>query len=250
MQIDWFQILASIINFFIILFILQKLLYKPVIKAMEERQVRIEKSQKEADEKMENAKELVNEYQNKMAEVEDEKTSIINQARIEARERKESLLEDYKKEADKKRASYLKEIQDEKANFIANLRKTMGESAVKIARQILDMISSKELEREVFKSFIEELEVLQENIEDKRTLKEEKNVELYSARELSDSEKELIDKELKRGLKNLETVEFNVNPDLVLGYELNLETYTVHTSIKNYLDKVEENILKMLEKDD
>src|SRR5665648_591135 len=108
MQISWFEIVAQIINFFIILFILQKLLYKPVIKAMDERQVRIQKSQKEADEKMDNAKELISEYNHKMAEVEDEKSSIINQARIEAKERKDSLLEDYKKEADRKRDSYLK----------------------------------------------------------------------------------------------------------------------------------------------
>ncbi len=250
MQISWFEIIAQIINFFIILFILQKLLYKPVIAAMNERQVRIQKSQKEADEKMDRARELISEYKDKMAEVEDEKSSIINQARIEAKEKKESLLEDYKNEADRKRSSYLKEIQDEKSNFIDNLRKTMGESAVKIASHILEMISSSELEEEVFKSFIEELDHLEDNIEDKRTLEDERTTELYSARELSDSEKETIEKALKESLKNLETIEFNVDPGLVLGYELNLETYTVHTSIKNYLDTVEADILKMLEKDD
>lgn len=250
MQITLFGVIAQIINFFLMLFILQKLLYKPVIKAMEERQIRIQKSQKEADEKMSNAKELISEYKDKMAEVEDEKASIINQARIEAKEKKDSLLEDYKKEADRKRESYLKEIQDEKANFIDNLRKTMGESAVKIASRILEMVSSKELEEEVFKSFIEELSNLEENIEDIRYLDDERNTELYSARELSDKEKQTIEKALKESLKNLETIEFNVNPDLILGYELNLETYTVHTSIQNYLDGVEDDILKMLEKDD
>ena len=250
MHISWFEIIAQIINFFLILFILQKLLYKPVIKAMDERQVRIQKSQKEADEKMDRAKELISEYKNKMAEVEDEKSSIINQARIEAKDKKESLLEEYKIEADRKRSSYLKEIQDEKSNFIDNLRKTMGESAVKIASSILEMISSKELEEEVFKAFIEELNHLEENIEDKRTLEGERNTELYSSRELLDSEKKAIEKALRTSLKNLETIEFNVDPELVLGYELNLETYTLHTSIKNYLDGVEADILKMLEKDD
>lgn len=205
---------------------------------------------KEADEKMDNAKKLINEYKNKMAEVEDEKSEIINQARVEAKEKKEILLEEYKIEADRKRSSYLKEIQDEKSNFIDNLRKTMGESAVKIASHILDMISSKELEDEVFKSFIEELNHLEENIEDKRYLEDERNTELYSARELSDSEKGTIEKALKGSLKKLETIEFNVDPKLILGYRLNLETYTLHTSIKNYLDAVEQDILKMLEKDD
>ena len=250
MQISWFGVIAQVINFFLMLFILQKLLYKPVVKAMDERQISIQKSQKEADEKMNNAKELISEYKDKMAGVEDEKSSIINQARIEAKEKKESLLEDYKTEADRKRASYLKEIEDEKKNFIDNLRKTMGQSAVKIASHILEMISSKDLEDEVFNSFIGELNNLENNIEEKRTLKDEKQVILNSARELSDGEKDQIQQKLKETLKNLETIEYNVDPDLVLGYELNLETYTVHTSIKNYLDAVESDILKMLEKDD
>ena len=250
MQITWFGVIAQVINFFLMLFILQKLLYKPVVKAMDERQISIQKSQKEADEKMNNAKELISEYKDKMAGVEDEKSSIINQARIEAKEKKESLLEDYKTEADRKRASYLKEIEDEKKNFIDNLRKTMGQSAVKIASHILEMISSKDLEDEVFNSFIGELNNLENNIEEKRTLKDEKQVILNSARDLSDGEKDQIQEKLKETLKNLETIEYNVEPDLVLGYELNLETYTVHTSIKNYLDAVESDILKMLEKDD
>ena len=250
MQITWFGVIAQVINFFLMLFILQKLLYKPVVKAMDDRQISIQKSQKEADEKMNNAKELISEYKDKMAVVEDEKSSIINQARIEAKEKKESLLEDYKTEADRKRASYLKEIEDEKKNFIDNLRKTMGQSAVKIASHILEMISSKDLEDEVFNSFIGELNNLENNIEEKRTLKDEKQVILNSARELSDGEKDQIQQKLKETLKNLETIEYNVDPDLVLGYELNLETYTVHTSIKNYLDAVESDILKMLEKDD
>lgn len=250
MQITWFGVLFQIINFFILLFILQKLLYKPVIKAMDERQVSIQKSQKEADAKMEKAKELISDYKDKMELVEDEKSSIINQARVEAKEKKESLLEDYKTEADRKRASYLKEIEDEKSNFIDNLRKTMGQSAVKVASHILTMVSSKELEDEVFKSFIEELNNLENTIQDRRTLQDERQTELYSARELTVTEKSGIQEALKKSLKNLEAIEFNVDPNLVLGFELNLATYTVHTSIKNYLDEVEKDILKMLEKDD
>lgn len=250
MQISLFGVIAQVINFFIMLFILQKLLYKPVVKAMDERQISIQKSQKEADEKMENAKELISEYKDKMAVVEEEKSSIISQARIEAKEKKQSLLDDYQKEADRKRASYLKEIEDEKANFIDNLRKTMGQSAVKIASHILGMVSSRDLEDEVFNAFIKEIKDLDKNIEDKRTLKDERQVILNSARELEAREKEEIEEALKKTLNNLESIEYNIQEDLILGYELNLETYTLHTSIKNYLDSVEEDILKMLEKDD
>ena len=69
MQIEWFEIIAMIINFFLTLFILQKLLYKPVVKAMDERQERIQKAQIEAEAKMEDAKKLISDYDKKIADI-------------------------------------------------------------------------------------------------------------------------------------------------------------------------------------
>lgn len=247
MEISWFEIIVQIINFFIILFILQKLLYKPVINAMEQRQERIQKSQIEADEKMEEANELIIEYDGKIADIDKEKRDILDDARKQAQDRKESLLEDYKEEAENKRKSYLKEIEDEKDNFINNLRKNLGKNAVKIASHILNTISSKELEKEVFNTFIANLKNLNENIPDSNALQEENYLNLHSSRDLSEMEKQTIENILKDQVVNLKKINYEVNDSLILGYELNLETYTVHTNIKNYLNQIERDIVKSLE---
>lgn len=248
MQIDWFEIVAQIINFFIILFILQKLLYKPVMNMMETRQERIQKDQIEAEEKMNKAEELISEYDTKIAGVEDEKREILDDARDKAQERKQELLEIYKEEAENKRQVYLDEIEDEKELFIKNLRKKLGQNAVKIASHILSNISSKELEDEIFNTFLENIRNLKENIEEPGLLDEEKDIELYSAEELSQDKKEQIKEVLGEQVENLDHLEFEVDEDLILGYQLSLETYTVHTDIKNYLDSIEEEIIEEIEK--
>ena len=248
MQIDWFEIVAQIINFFIILFILQKLLYKPVINMMETRQERIQKDQIEAEEKMNKAEELISEYDTKIAGVEDEKREILDDARDQAQERKQELLEIYKEEAENKRQVYLNEIEDEKELFIKNLRKKLGQNAVKLASHILSNISSKELEDEIFNTFLENIRNLKDNIEEPGLLDEEKDIELYSAEELSQDKKEKIKEVLGEQVENLDHLEFAVDEDLVLGYQLSLETYTVHTDIKNYLDSIEEEIIEEIEK--
>ena len=248
MQIDWFEIVAQIINFFIILFILQKLLYKPVINMMETRQERIQKDQIEAEEKMNKAEELISEYDTKIAGVEDEKREILDDARDQAQERKQELLETYKEEAENKRQVYLDEIEDEKELFIKNLRKKLGQNAVKIASHILSNISSKELEDEIFNTFLENIRNLKDNIEEPGLLDEEKDIELYSAEELSQDKKEKIKEVLGEQVENLDHLEFEVDEDLILGYQLSLETYTVHTDIKNYLDSIEEEIIEEIEK--
>ena len=247
MQISWFEIIAQIINFFIILFILQKLLYKPVMKAMATRQERIQKSQIEADERMNDANKLISEYDKKIADIDTEKREILNVARKAAQEKKQSLLDSYQKEAENKRISYLKEIDDEKENFIKKLRKNLGESAVKIASHILETISSKQLEDEVFTTFIENLKTLKEKIPDANFLKEEEHIDLYSSREISSEEKQKIETILGSQIENLKEINYEVDDTLILGYELNLKTYTVHTNIRNYLDNIEKDILKNLE---
>lgn len=249
MQISWFEIAAQIINFFIILFILQKLLYKPVINAMKERQKRIQEAQKEAELKMNKANKLIDEYNKKMADIEEDKREIIFETRKQAQEKKENILENFKQEAEAKRKIYLKEIEDEKQSFIDNLRIKIGTNAVKIASHILNTISSKELEEEVFKSFINELKNLNKNVVDQKLLENERNLNLYSKTAISLDERQIIEDILKSQLINLQNISYKIDEDLVLGYELNLETYTVHTSIKNYLGEMENYILKSIQND-
>lgn len=247
MQISWFEIVAQIVNFFIILFILQKLLYKPVVNAMETRQERIQKSQIEADEKMEEAEGLIGEYDKKIADIESEKREILDDARNAAQEKKEELLEDYREEAENKRKAYLKEIEDEKEHFINKLRKNLGQNAMKIASHILTTISSKELEEEVFNTFTSNLRNLGEDLPDKDVLNEEKYLDVISSKALSDDKKKTIEDILKRQMKSIEKINYEVDESLVLGYELDLETYTVHTNIRNYLDNIEKDIIENLE---
>lgn len=247
MQINWFEIVAQVINFFLILFILQKLLYKPVINAMKSRQERIEKSQIEADEKYKEAEELVIQYDGKIAEIDKEKREILEDARNQAQEKKESLLVDYKEEAENKRKAYLKEIEDEKEHFIVKLRKNLGENAVKIASHILNTISSRELEEEVFNTFVSNLKDLEENLPNKEVLIEEDYVNILSSRNLTDDKKKTIESILKAQMKNIKNVNFQVDESLILGYELDLETYTVHTNIKHYLENIEKEIINNLD---
>jgi F-type H+-transporting ATPase subunit b len=246
MNISWFEIIAQIINFFIILFILQKLLYKPVMKAMKERQERIQKSQIEANAKMKDATELMDTYDKKMQDIQKEKREILEEARTQAQEKKEGLLEDYKNEAEHKRRVYLKEIEDEKENFTRHLRENLGESAVKIASHILNDISSKELQSEVFNTFILRLKNLNRDIPDPEDLTDEDHAKIHSFSALSQYEKKTVEEVLGDQLKNVKEISYEMDSELVLGYELHLETYTIHTNIKNYLDEIEKDIIENL----
>ncbi|UJF16458.1 hypothetical protein LZ578_04960 [Jeotgalibaca sp. MA1X17-3] len=73
MEISWFEIAAQIVNFFVLLIILQYFFYKPITKAMADRKERILKAEKAADSKMSEAEELIKTYDDKIEDIESEK---------------------------------------------------------------------------------------------------------------------------------------------------------------------------------
>lgn len=248
MNINWFEIVAQMINFFILLFLLHKLLYKPVTKAMEQRLERISKDKNEADAKMKDANELIEKYENKMAGLKEKEKKILEHSKEEAQEKKEALIEQYKKEAQEKGDEFLKEIQEEKENFLNELRKSLGKNALKVASNILSILSKSELKESVFNSFMEKIKNL-----DKEALKDEDNsddqtFELLASEPLSDQQKTYFEEKLKE-IINYKSIDYKIDDKLIVGYELKLDTITVHTNIKKYLDEAEKNILKTLEKE-
>ena len=87
MQINWFEVFAQILNFFILLFLLNKFLFKPVMAAMEKREEEIANTVKNAEVKLAEAESLVENYEKKISEIklqEDEKMEVM--ARIRYRQ--------------------------------------------------------------------------------------------------------------------------------------------------------------------
>ena len=248
MNINWFEIIAQMINFFILLFILHKLFYKPVIKSMEGRQQRIRDKQDEADEKMKKADELIALYERKTKELENNKEKQLEEASNKADEKREALIATYKEEAEEKRRDYMNEVEEEQEHFMQEVRTILGKNAVKIAAHILEMISGDDLDNKSFDAFMEKVRSL-----DRETLHEEaetgeERILMISSKIMAKDQKETLEEVLREKLDTFRGIDYQVDEELIHGYELKLETLTVHTNIKKYVQESEKQVLQTLEK--
>ncbi|MDW7671751.1 MAG: hypothetical protein SCK57_08370 [Bacillota bacterium] len=248
MNINWFEIIAQMINFFILLFLLYKVFYKPVNKAMDDRQQRIRDNQKKAEEKMKKADALIETYNHNLAELEKEKDQQVEMAKQQAQEKKEELMAAYKEEAAQKRSDYIKEVDEEQERFIHDLRAALGHNAVKIAEHILGAFSEAKLSEKVFESFVKKVEEI-----DEETLKEDmeskdERIILLSSEKLSEEQKETLEKVIKEKVGTYKEIAYEVDDALIQGYELKLETLTVHTNVRKYLEEAEKNIQEIIRK--
>lgn len=104
MQIQLAQILFQIINFGVVVGALTFLLYKPVVKTLQNRSKKIEEGQKAADE-------VIREKE----EIEDMKKSVSNSAKREASE----IIAEAREQADAKKKELMAKAKDEVKAFVA-----------------------------------------------------------------------------------------------------------------------------------
>ena len=76
MELSWATFFLEIINFLVLVWILKRFLYKPVLEAIGHRKAVIDKTLADADAKEAGAQALVEQYQNRLAEWENEKEKL------------------------------------------------------------------------------------------------------------------------------------------------------------------------------
>ncbi|MEA3355672.1 MAG: F0F1 ATP synthase subunit B [Patescibacteria group bacterium] len=99
MEIHWYQLLFQIINFGILIFVLNKFLYKPIITIISQRNKKIQDSIKVAERNLKEKAQL-DEFKKKIRfKAEKEATEVLNQAKKQADQRSKIIIQDAKKEA-------------------------------------------------------------------------------------------------------------------------------------------------------
>lgn len=248
MSINWFEIVSYVINFFVLLFILQKIFYKPVIKIMAERQARIDESLASALGKEEEAKELMKSYKEKLKQVDKTKDNILKEAKIEAKQRKEQWLIQYQEEATEKRQHYFNELVEEKETFSAALQDQMVLGAIDIASGLLDETKTNDWEESLFSSLISKLKSYEFPAPLEEMASDESKLVFVSAHEVSEDKKNALEKALTESEFRKESLQYKEDESLVLGYELQTPSHTIYANVKNYLENSKEKLSSLLDR--
>ena len=91
MQIDWITVAAQIAYFLVLVWLLQRFLYRPITRAMARREEEIEKRLAEAKEARKDAEDEAETLRGKQSDLKDEKDQILDDARQEAESLRERL---------------------------------------------------------------------------------------------------------------------------------------------------------------
>lgn len=249
MLIDWFTVIAQILNFLVLVWLLKRFLYQPVLQAIERRENKIKGQLQEAEDKIAQAEEERQAFRQKKEEFEDTRAERFREMKEEVRRSRKTLLAEARDEAAALRAQLLASVKEEKESLNREISRRMQEEVFAISRKVLRDLATAELEEQVVHTFVKKIQQLGESareplIEALRRAPEA--VVVRSAFALPEAQQQEIEVALSRLAREEVPCRFEVAPDKILGIEVRAGGSKMGWSVAEYLYSLEQVLSDIL----
>ncbi len=245
MAIDWITTIAQIINFLVLVALLRIFLFRPIVKAMDERNAKIASRLAEAEEKRNQAEQEKELYQAKNLELENIREEKLTQVKMETESLKKKLIKNAREEVGQIQTKWQETLQEEKNSFLAELRRRACEQTCAVARNALRDLANSDLQKmviDVFLKRLKEIEKMEREVIHKSLILSNNKVTVQTAFEIPAETRNLIIHLLQEQFSKEIIVKFISSSDLIFGVELIAHDQKIAWSLEHYLEELEENL--------
>ena len=247
MLIDWFTVLAQIGNFLILMWLLKRFLYKPVLDAIDAREKRIADLLNETEISQQQAEQQQVNLTKKNQMFSDEQSSLLKKAEVKAESIKQKMLEAASQEVSEKRSQWLSSLQKEQYNLDHDIAKRTQQEVFHVARKALKDLSDVSLEKQIIHVFIKQLEQLSPQQRQQFSGNTQGNLIIRSSMALDEEDKKILQKEITKVFKTQSPMHFVVDEKLLSGIEIVGSGHKLSWNIDDYLSSLEDSIASLVE---
>jgi len=147
----------TVVTFVVLMLVLKKFAWKPILTALDQRESAIKESLEKAEKAKEEAQKILDENQANLAKAEEESKKIISQSRAYAEKLKEQILQESKVEAKKIIEEASAEIDRKKDAAFDELKGQVAEIAIQAAEKILKENLDKNTQTKIVDKYISEI---------------------------------------------------------------------------------------------
>lgn len=242
MLMDWFTVGAQVLNFLILVWLMKRFLYKPILNAIDAREKRIARELADADTKKAEAQKERDEFQKKNEQFDRERAALLTKATDEAKTERQRLLDEARMAADALSAKRQESLTNDARNLSQAITRRTQDEVFAIARKALTDLATTSLEERMSEVFTGRLRGLNE--ESKRVLAESLKTAsepalVRSAFDLPADQRAAIQTTLNETFSADIHLRFEIAPDLVCGIELSTNGQKLAWSIADYLASFE-----------
>ncbi len=249
MLIDWFTVLAQALNFLILVWLMKRFLYKPVLNAIDTREKRIAAELFNADQKKNDAQKMSDDFNRKTNEFDDQRATLFKKTADEAQTECGHLLNEAKKSADALTLKRMESLENEEKTLKQAISRRTQAEVFSIVRKTLTDLGSASLEDQVIQVFNKKLHNL--GVEEKgklvSSLKANPSpVIVRTSTSLSPALRTSTETAIKDAFGANTQIQFEASPHLISGIELTTNEQKLSWSIESYLRSLEKSVDELL----
>jgi F-type H+-transporting ATPase subunit b len=235
---DWLTFTLEIVNFLVLVWILKRFLYQPVLQTIARRKAGIEQSLEDAAARTQTAETLAAHYRDRLAEWEQEKQALRTQAAAEVdaeRTRRMAALQDaLDTETERQRAVTAREAEDQRRQ----LEYAATAQGARFAARLLERLATPELEGRLIALVLEDLAQLP--AARRQALRDACRdgpgpVLVSSGFALPGTDREALLGALAQGLPAPPAAEFAVDPRLLAGVRVEIGPWVLQANLRDEL---------------
>lgn len=221
MEIDWTIVAFEVLNFGVLVVLLQRFLFRPVRRALDERREHIEKTQREVEAREAAAAQERESYEARRRELEDQAEAQLEAALTEARDRAQQLVVEGRDRSRELIATAEEQIVGARRHALDQLRTEVLSLATEAAARVIRHMDAPPIAlayaRRAAHGFAE--------------LFTDRLPESIVAEVGEDADPEAIEAELRKVLGPAARFELAVEPSIVSGVRLRAEGHEVEASV-------------------
>ena len=156
-DIDPGLVIWTLITFTILLVVLSRTAWKPILRTVEERENRIREAVEAAAKERQEAERMIKEHQAAMDAARKEAAEMVRQAQAQAETSREEHLVKARKEAEGLIAQARAQIQEERRKAVAEIRLATVDLAIQAAGKLIESSMDEGKQRQLVEQYLAEL---------------------------------------------------------------------------------------------
>tara|TARA_R110002096_G_scaffold43552_4_gene117677 strand:+ start:2743 stop:3504 length:762 start_codon:yes stop_codon:yes gene_type:complete len=238
LELNWTTFILEIVNFLVLVWILKRFLYKPILDIVKQRRIVAEKILHDAEAAKGEAQALNQRYEERQADWEQERQQarekLMQEIETERTHQMDALQLKLQEEQDKARAA-----ESHRQVAIARAAEKMAlKQAARFASRLLEQFSSLELEAHFLDSIVNELSQLPEESTAKLRdswSKLPEHILIESAYPVNESQKNKLEISLSKLLGDSIPINYKQQADIVCGLRISIGAWILSTNIRDEL---------------
>lgn len=239
MELNWSTFILEMVNFVILVWILKRFLYKPVLNVIEQRQSAINEKVGQAEEMKTQADILLNDYTNRLSDWEKEKQSLKQALDQDIQQERVMRVQKLKDEIDSEREKAKVIEQRKHAELQQQAESAAITMATRFAAKLFSDLSGPEVERRLIKLFVEELHSMppeRKQILLSGTENAADEISVYTAYQIDPTDSQMLESELHQLFGDAVAINYLQSSELIAGLKVVSGAFVLQANLQDELN--------------